>query len=94
MILFVSILTAILLFLLIVLMLEYRKRTKRAISRRMHYYAGDMDVFEGKKDDRTLAEKFMDWLRETGSRCRKSASVKPWICGCEKRVCLCWGPNF
>lgn len=71
MILFVSILTAILLFLLIVLMLEYRKRTKRAISRRMHYYAGDMDVFESKKDDRTLAEKFMDWLRETGQQMQK-----------------------
>ena len=76
MILFVSILTAILLFLLIVLMLEYRKRTKRAISRRMHYYAGDMDVFEGKKDDRTLAEKFMDWLRETGQQMQKVSQGK------------------
>ncbi len=71
MILFVSILTAILLFLLIVLMLEYRKRTKRALSRRMHYYAGDMDALEGKKDDRTLGEKFMDWLRETGQKMQK-----------------------
>lgn len=72
MILFVSILTAVLLFLLIVLMLEYRKRTKRAISRRMHYYAGDMDAFEGsKKDDRTLGEKFMDWLRDTGQKMQK-----------------------
>ena len=71
MILFVSILTAVLLFLLIVLMLEYRKRTKRAISRRMHYYAGDMEVLSGKKDDRTLGEKFMDWLRETGQKMNK-----------------------
>ena len=71
MILFVSILTAFLLFLLIVLMLEYRKRTKRAISRRMHYYAGDMDVLEGKKDDRTLGEKFMDWLREAGQKLQR-----------------------
>lgn len=71
MIIFVSILTAILLFILIVLMLEYRKRTKRALSRRMHYYAGDMDALEGKKDDRTLGEKFMDWLRETGQQMQK-----------------------
>ena len=71
MILFVSVLTAILLFILIVLMLEYRKRTKRALSRRMHYYAGDMDALEGKKDDRTLGEKFMDWLRETGQQMQK-----------------------
>ena len=71
MILFVSILTAFLLFLLIVLMLEYRKRTKRAISRRMHYYAGDMEVLEGKKDDRTLGEKFMDWLRDSGQKMQK-----------------------
>ena len=71
MILFVSILTAFLLLLLIVLMMEYRKRTKRAISRRMHYYAGDMDVLEGKKDDRTLGEKFMDWLRETGQKLQR-----------------------
>ena len=71
MILFVSVLTAVLLFILIVLMLEYRKRTKRALSRRMHYYAGDMDALEGKKDDRTLGEKFMDWLRETGQQMQK-----------------------
>ena len=71
MIIFVSILTAVLLFILIVLMLEYRKRTKRALSRRMHYYAGDMDALEGKKDDRTLGEKFMDWLRETGQQMQK-----------------------
>ena len=71
MIIFVSVLTAVLLFILIVLMLEYRKRTKRALSRRMHYYAGDMDALEGKKDDRTLGEKFMDWLRETGQQMQK-----------------------
>lgn len=71
MIIFVSVLTAVLLFILIVLLLEYRKRTKRALSRRMHYYAGDMDALEGKKDDRTLGEKFMDWLRETGQQMQK-----------------------
>jgi tight adherence protein B len=76
MILFVSVLTAILLFILIVLMLEYRKRTKRALSRRMHYYAGDMDALEGKKDDRTLGEKFMDWLRETGQQMQKARQGK------------------
>ncbi len=68
MILFVSVLIAVLVFLLIVLLLEYRKRTKRAISRRMHYYAGDMDALEGTKDDRTIAERFMDWLRESGQK--------------------------
>jgi len=76
MIIFVSVLTAVLLFLLIVLLLEYRKRTKRAISRRMHYYAGDMDALEGKKDDRTLGEKFMDWLRETGQQMQKARQGK------------------
>ena len=76
MIIFVSVLTAVLLFFLILLMLEYRKRTKRAISRRMHYYAGDMDALEGKKDDRTLGEKFMDWLRETGQQMQKARQGK------------------
>ncbi|MBQ3367140.1 MAG: type II secretion system F family protein [Acidaminococcaceae bacterium] len=76
MIIFVSILTAVLLFFLILLMLEYRKRTKRALSRRMHYYAGDMDALEGKKDDRTLGEKFMDWLRETGQQMQKARQGK------------------
>lgn len=71
MIIFVSILTAVLLFLLIVLLLEYQKRTKRAVSRRMHYYAGDMDALEGTKDDRTIAEKFLDWLRESGQKMQK-----------------------
>ena len=71
MILFVSVLIAVLVFVLIVLMLEYRKRTKRAISRRMHYYAGDMDALEGAKDDRTIAERFMDWLRESGQQMQK-----------------------
>ena len=71
MILAVSLIIAILVFVMVVLLLEYRKRTKRAISRRMHYYAGDMEALEGTKDDRTIAEKFMDWLRETGQQMQK-----------------------
>ncbi len=71
MILAVSLIIAILVFLMVVLLLEYRKRTKRAISRRMHYYAGDMEALQGTKDDRTIAEKFMDWLRDTGQQMQK-----------------------
>lgn len=71
MILAFSLIIAILVFLLVILLLEYRKRTKRAISRRMHYYAGDMESLEGTKDDRTIAERFMDWLRDTGQQMQK-----------------------
>ena len=71
MIFLVALIIAILVFLMVMLLLEYQKRTKRAISRRMHYYAGDMEALEGTKDDRTIAEKFMDWLRETGQRMQK-----------------------
>ncbi len=71
MIIFVSIITVFLVFLMLLLLLEYQKRTKRAVSRRMHYYAGDMDALEGTKDDRTIAERFMDWLRETGQQMNK-----------------------
>ena len=71
MIFFVSIITVFLVFLILLLLLEYQKRTKRAVSRRMHYYAGDMDALQGTRDDRTIAERFMDWLREAGRDMQK-----------------------
>ena len=67
----VSLISTLFILLMVILLLEYRSRNRRALARRMRYYAGDMEVLEGKKDDRTLGEKFMDWLRDSGQKMQK-----------------------
>lgn len=50
-----------------ILLLEYRSRSRRALARRMRYYAGDMDNPQDKpKEQKTLTERLMGLLRSGG----------------------------
>ena len=66
MILVVSLISTLFILLVLVLLLEYRSRNRRALARRMRYYAGDMDTQEKPKEKRSLAERFMDLLHSGG----------------------------
>ena len=53
--------------LILILILEYRSRSRRALARRMRYYAGDMENTQDKpKERKTLTERFMNLLRGGG----------------------------
>ena len=62
----VSLISTLFILLILVLLLEYRSRNKRALARRMRYYAGDMDTQEKPKEIRPLKERFIDFLRSGG----------------------------
>ncbi len=62
----VSLITTLFILLILILLLEYRSRNRRALARRMRYYAGDMDTQEKPKEIKPLAERFMDFLRSAG----------------------------
>lgn len=62
----VSLICTLFILLLVILLLEYRSRSKRALARRMRYYAGDMDTLEKPQERKTLAERFMGLLRSGG----------------------------
>ena len=67
MIFLVSLISTIFILLIIILLLEYRSRNRRALARRMRYYAGDMDSSkEQPKERKTLSERFMGLLRSGG----------------------------
>lgn len=67
MIFLVSLISTIFILLIIILLLEYRSRNRRALARRMRYYAGDMDSSqEQPKEHKTLSERFMGLLRSGG----------------------------
>lgn len=66
MILFVSLISTLFILLILILLLEYRSRSRRALARRMRYYAGDMDTQEKPKEIKPLAQRFMDLLRSGG----------------------------
>ena len=67
MIFLVSLISTIFIMLIIILLLEYRSRSRRALARRMRYYAGDMDNPQDKpKEQKTLTERLMGLLRSGG----------------------------
>ena len=67
MIFIVSLISTVFILLIMILLLEYRSRNRRALARRMRYYAGgDMDTQEKPKERKPLAERFMDVLHSGG----------------------------
>ena len=62
----VSLISTLFILLILVLLLEYRSRNRRALARRMRYFAGDMDTQEKPKEIRPLKERFIDFLRSGG----------------------------
>ena len=66
MIFIVSLISTLCILLILILLLEYRSRNRRALARRMRYYAGDMDTQEKPKEKKPLAERFMDLLHSSG----------------------------
>lgn len=67
MIFLVSLISTIFVLLIMILLLEYRSRNRRALARRMRYYAGDMDNLQDKpKERKTLSERLMGLLRSGG----------------------------
>lgn len=66
MIFIVSLISTLFILLIMILLLEYRSRNRRALARRMRYYAGDMDTQEKPKERKPLAERFMDLLHSAG----------------------------
>ena len=62
----ISLISTLFILLILFLLLEYRSRNRRALARRMRYYAGEMDTQEKPKESKTLAERFMDILRSGG----------------------------
>ena len=68
MIFLVSLISTIFILLILILLLEYRSRSRRALARRMRYYAGDMESLQEKpKERKSLKERFLALLRG-GSR--------------------------
>ena len=51
---------------MMILLLEYRSRNRNALARRMRYYSGDMDIQEKPKENKPLAQRFMDFVRSGG----------------------------
>ena len=63
----VSLISTLFILLILILLLEYRSRSRRALARRMRYYAGDMDNPQDKpKEIKPLTQRFMDFLRSSG----------------------------
>lgn len=69
MILLVSLISTLFILLILILLLEYRSRNRRALARRMRYYAGEMDNPQDNKpkERKTLTERFLNLL-QGGSR--------------------------
>ena len=62
----VSLICTIFILLLIIFLLEYRSRNRRALARRMRYYAGGMDAQEKPQEKKSLPQRFRDLLRDGG----------------------------
>jgi tight adherence protein B len=68
MIFLVSLISTIFILLILIFLLEYRSRSRRALARRMRYYAGGMESLQEKpKEQKTLKERFLALLHG-GSR--------------------------
>ena len=67
MIFLVSLISTVFILLILILLLEYRSRNRRALARRMRYYAGGMeDIQEKPKEVKSLKERFLSLLRGGG----------------------------
>lgn len=69
MIFLVSLISTLFILLILILLLEYRSRSRRALARRMRYYAGEMvDVTQDNKqhEQKTLKERLMGLLHSGG----------------------------
>ena len=66
MIFLVSLISTFFILLILILLLEYRSRNRRALARRMRYYVGDMDTNDKPKEIKTLTERLMSLLRSGG----------------------------
>ena len=67
MIFLVSLISTVFIMLIIILLLEYRSRSRRALARRMRYYAGALDNPQDiPKERKTLSERLMGLLRSGG----------------------------
>ncbi len=66
MILIVSLFSTLFILVILIFLLEYRSRSRRALARRMRYYAGDMDTQEKPKEHKTLSERFKELLKDGG----------------------------
>ena len=62
----VSLISTLFILLILILLLEYRSRNRRALARRMRYYAGDMDTQEKPKEIKPLAQRLLEFLRSGG----------------------------
>ena len=62
----VSLISTLFILLIMILLLEYRSRSRRALARRMRYYAGDMDTQEKPKEQKSLTERLIGILRSGG----------------------------
>lgn len=62
----VSLICTIFILLLIIFLLEYRSRNRRALARRMRYYAGGMDDQEKPQEKKSFPQRFRDLLRDGG----------------------------
>lgn len=64
----VSLVSTIFILLILILLLEYRSRSRRALARRMRYYAGEMDNPQQAttKERKTLTERLLNLLRGGG----------------------------
>lgn len=68
MIFLVSLISTIFILLILIFLLEYRSRSRRALARRMRYYAGDLENSQDKPQERIpLKDRFLNLLRG-GSR--------------------------
>ena len=67
MIFLVSLVSTIFILLIFILLLEYRSRSRRALARRMRYYAGEMDSQQDKpQEQKTLKERLIGLLHRGG----------------------------
>ena len=66
MILVVSLISTLFILLILLFLLEYRSRSRRALARRMRYYAGEMDTQEKPKEQKTLSERVKALLQDGG----------------------------
>ena len=62
----VSLISTLFILLILIFLLEYRSRSRRALARRMRYYAGEMDTQEKPKEQKTLSERVKALLQDGG----------------------------
>ncbi len=67
----VSLISTLFILLILILLLEYRSRSRRALARRMRYYAGDIETLEKPQEKKTLKERFMELLHNGGEQLQK-----------------------